>query len=365
MLKSIKSSVTTDLQAYANNGLWRVRKKTAEDIMGFSSNDYLGLSMDPRVINSLAASAKKYGFGGTGSPLLAGYRSPHIELEKFFCKLFSAESAVIFSSGYLANIVVTKFLACYIDCFVVDEQCHRSIWEGIRTSRKPFRRFSHNNVQALSRTMQKVSGSKAICAEHLYSMSGQVADLKQYAEHVNANTVLLIDEAHSFGVVPLISLPANVIRIIPMGKAIGGNGAVVVGPKYIIEGLIQWEGGYTYSTALSPAISSAALTSIKIMLQEKWRLGQLRKIISNTRRLFKEAGLPLEGDDNSPIQMLQLKKFKNMQDVMGNGLVPVMRYPTVAKNNEALRISLNVHHRKKDITSLLKVLGSYEKSPTK
>ena len=223
------------------------------------------------------------------------------------------------------------------------------------------------NIPHLKKMISSRKVSKAIYVEGLYSMTGQVSPLTKIDALLDTNSLLVIDEAHSFGIVPIVPLSSHVLRIVPMGKAIGLNGAVVVGSEMVIDSIVQWNSALTYSTALSPIIASAGLQSLRVMAQEKWRLARIRSLIMFAKECFIKHKVNLFGDERSPIQMVKLNANSSAKRItellaQNNIIAPVIRYPTVAKGSLWIRLSFHYGIKKIDIVRLAKLLCRYEKS---
>lgn len=263
-----------------------------EQFIDLASNDYLGLAADPRVAEAAAAAASLWGAGATSSRLVAGTTRLHLDLERELALLAGMETALVFSSGYLANLGVITALGGPGTLIVADEHCHASMIDGFRLSRSRTESFTHNSVEDAGRLLAGRQEPRAlIAAESLYSVLGDeapLAGLLALAEEHDA--VLLIDEAHSLGVtgtgdfqgrgaVAGTSLAGhpNVIVTATLSKALGSQGGAVLGSPLLREHLINRARSFIFDTGLAPASAAAALTAVRVIRDEPWRAAAVRR----------------------------------------------------------------------------------------
>jgi 8-amino-7-oxononanoate synthase len=261
-----------------------------EEFIDLASNDYLGLSTDPRVAGAAAAAASLWGAGATSSRLVAGTTQLHLELEQELAVLAGMEAALVFSSGYLANIGVITALGGPGTLIVADEHCHASMIDGFRLSRSRTESFVHNSVEEAGRLLASRKEPRAMIAvESVYSVLGDeapLADLLALAEQHDA--VLLIDEAHSLGVTGSGSFQgrgsvagtalaghANVVVTATLSKALGSQGGAVLGSALLREHILNRARGFIFDTGLAPASAAAALAAARIIRDEPWRAGSV------------------------------------------------------------------------------------------
>ncbi|MBT2515257.1 8-amino-7-oxononanoate synthase [Arthrobacter sp. ISL-30] len=251
-----------------------------------ASNDYLGLATDPRLAEAAADAARLWGTGATSSRLVAGTTELHLELEHELARLTCMESALVYSSGYLANLGVITALGGPGTLLVADEHCHASLVDGFRLSRSRVETFPHNDVDRLSHLLTGRQEPRALIAvESVYSVLGDAAPLNSLlavAEHHDA--VLLIDEAHSLGVAgtgahtghgsvagtPLAGHP-NVVLTATLSKSLGAQGGAVMGSGLLREHLINRSRSFIFDTGLAPTSAAAALAALRIICDEPWR----------------------------------------------------------------------------------------------
>jgi 8-amino-7-oxononanoate synthase len=261
-----------------------------EQFIDLASNDYLGLSTDPRVAGAAAEAASRWGAGATSSRLVAGTTQLHLELEQELATLAGMKAALAFSSGYLANIGVITALGGPGTLIVADEHCHASMIDGFRLSRSRTESFAHNSVEEAGRLLAGRPEPRAMIAvESVYSVLGDeapLAELLALAEQHDA--VLLIDEAHSLGVTGAGSFQGrgsvagtalaghpNVIVTATLSKALGSQGGAVLGSALLREHLLNRARGFIFDTGLAPAPAAAALAAARIVRDEPWRAGSV------------------------------------------------------------------------------------------
>nr|WP_248760853.1 8-amino-7-oxononanoate synthase [Pseudarthrobacter sp. SSS035] len=263
-----------------------------EQFIDLASNDYLGLGADPRVAEAAAAAVSLWGAGATSSRLVAGTTRLHLDLEQELAMLAGMESALVFSSGYLANIGVITALGGPGTLIVADEHCHASMIDGFRLSRSRTEFFTHNSVADAARLLADRQEPRALIAvESLYSVLGDeapIAGLLALAEEHDA--VLLIDEAHSLGVAgagnfqgrgsvagTALAGHPNVVVTATLSKALGSQGGAVLGSALLREHLVNRARSFIFDTGLAPASAAAALAAVRIIRDEPWRAGSVRR----------------------------------------------------------------------------------------
>lgn len=262
-----------------------------EQFIDLASNDYLGLATEPRVTEAAAAAALQWGAGATSSRLVAGTTRLHLDLEQELAMLAGMESALVFSSGYLANIGVITALGGPGTLIVADEHCHASMIDGFRLSRSRTESFTHNSVEDAGRLLAERPEPRALIAvESVYSVLGDEAPLTELlalAEQHDA--VLLIDEAHSLGVSgtdpfqgrgsvagTFLAGHPNVIVTATLSKALGSQGGAVLGSPLLREHLVNRARSFIFDTGLAPASAASALAAVRIIRDEPWRAGSVR-----------------------------------------------------------------------------------------
>ncbi|WP_454812537.1 8-amino-7-oxononanoate synthase [Paenarthrobacter nitroguajacolicus] len=261
--------------------------RVANDRMvDLASNDYLGLATDARLAEAAREAIAKWGTGATSSRLVAGTTELHVELEHALAQLTGMDAALVFSSGYLANLGVTTALGGPGTLIVADEQCHASLIDGFRLSRSEVRNFRHNSVQdAADKLANRTQPRALIAVESIYSVGGDAAPLSELLALAEGHdAMLLVDEAHSLGVsgsgsntgwgaiagTRLAGHP-NVIVTATLSKALGSQGGAVLGSLLLREHLVNRARSFVFDTALAPPAAAAALAAIGVIKAEPWR----------------------------------------------------------------------------------------------
>lgn len=342
--------------------------------INFSSNDYLGLIKHPAITASMVEGIKKYGIGSGASAMVSGYFAMQNKLEQEFAQWLKVDSAILFNSGYMANLGVVVSLLARQDKVLSDKLCHASLIDGVRLSRAKHYRYPHNNMIALQK-MASHHKPDMIITESIFSMYGDIAPIAaiiKITEQYGAG--LIIDDAHGIGVlgqtgrgiIEHSDLNQNQFScvVFPLGKAFNGMGAMVAGRAEIIEVILQFSKSYRYSTALPPAICYALQSSLNIIRTESWRRETLNNHIDffNTKAL--NNNLTLISLERMPVRIIRIgdnQKVLDLQKFLWNEgfFVAAIRPPTVPYHNACLRISLNCMHATEHIESLLDKIREY------
>jgi 8-amino-7-oxononanoate synthase len=348
------------------------------NILNFCSNDYLGMSSHPLVKNAFIQGVQLYGVGSGASALVSGFYRSHKMIEEQFAEFFQRDRAILFGSGYLANIGIIRALVNRHGAVLADKFCHVSILEGIQLSRAKCVRYLHNNVNHLKSLFAQSNNYQCLVTESVFSMEGDISPVKQIAEVVKkSNSLLMLDDAHGAGILGKhgrgITEYAELTQqdvpclVVPLGKAFGLMGAIVAGGHDLIESIMQFAKTYCYSTALPPAIAHAAMTSLKIIEYENWRRLKLQELIQFFIVQAKQRNLPLVSNDLTPIKSILIEdidialKIKN-ELLKKHIFISCIRPPTVSKATTRIRISLNCMHQEKNIIDLLDCVATlYEK----
>ncbi len=342
------------------------------DYLAFCSNDYLGLANHPEVIASFQAAAVRYGVGSGASHLVNGHSAEHHALEEELAAFTGRDRALLFSTGYMANLGVISALVGQGDAVFEDRLNHASLLDGGLLSGARFQRFLHNDLANLQTRLQKTEARrKLVVVDGIFSMDGDAAPLPELAELcLRENAWLMVDDAHGFGCLGArgggsaehfwlgqAQLP---ILMGTLGKAFGTFGAFVAGSHTLIETLINFARPYIYTTAMPPAVAAATRTSLKLLQQESRRRDHLQALITRLRTGAAELGLPLM-DSQSPIQPLLLgddaRALAFSERLAARGLlVTAIRPPTVPEGSARLRITLSADHSLEDVEQLLDAL---------
>jgi 8-amino-7-oxononanoate synthase len=380
------SWMNDDLRDRRRLGLYRVRRRVqavrgvrlqmgGREYVQFASNDYLNLAGDPRLARAARAAARRYGCGAGASPLVCGYLPPHRRLEKDLAAWEGAEAALVFSSGFAANLAVVCALAGPGDAVFSDELNHASLIDGCRLSRARVHVYAHADANALDGLLRR-EGKKArrrlIVTDSVFSMDGDLAPLAYLVDLARRHECMLaVDEAHATGVLgehgrgttELLPAPADdvIIKVGTLSKALGAQGGFVCGPRRLIAWLVNHARPYIFSTALAPPAAAAARRAVALVQAEPERGPQALRLAALLRRQLRESGLHPGGSQTqivpvvvgTPRAALELAKRLRREGM----LVPAIRPPSVAPGKSRLRISLTAGHSEHDVRLLAAALA--------
>ena len=366
------SKYTSNLENLKAQGLYRSRRIIDDKmVLNFCSNDYLGLAKNETVITAFKNAADIYGVGSGSAHLICGHSHEHHALEEELAEFTGRERALLFSTGYMANVGTINALVQRGDFVFEDKLNHASLLDGGLSSGANFKRYPHSDLERLEKLLSSSNGQKLIVTDGVFSMDGDVAPLRKLAILAKQNAALLmVDDAHGFGVlgktggglVEELNLTQDDVPILmgTLGKAFGTFGAFIAGSETLIETLIQSARTYIYTTALPPAIAEATRASLKIVIAETWRREKLQTLISQFKTGAAQLNLPLM-PSNSPIQPLLIgdsfRATQMSQQLLEVGfLVSAIRPPTVPKGKARLRITLSALHEADDVARLLETL---------
>jgi 8-amino-7-oxononanoate synthase len=366
---NLLSRIERELQQRKKNAEYRTLPAVKHGA-DFFSNDYLGYTrLIPQYRKNIFLNIPS---GSTGSRLLSGNFPEAEELEKFIAEIHLAESAVLFSSGYLANFGLMSTLASRHDVYLYDELCHASIIDGIRHSPASSFKYRHNDGKDLVRLLSKFSGSADtifIVTETLFSMDGDYCLLPEWKEILEKfeNLCLIADEAHALGtsgkdnlgLLHKVSFSFPLIRIFTYGKALGGMGASVTGPAWLREYLVNFCRPFIYTTAPSPDMVHNIRTGYELLLQKV----NTTKLHENIDFLLAEMRKFFATElHKSPVQIFPMTQEKFEQKTAEhyleeNGIsCRWIRYPTVSKGKERFRITVHAYNTDEEIRRLVQCL---------
>lgn len=340
--------------------------------VAFCSNDYLSLASHPAVIDSFRRGAETYGVGSGASHLIYGHSNEHHALEEELAAFTGRPRALLFSTGYMANLGTILALTGKGDHIFEDRLNHASLLDGGLASRAQCSRYRHSDCDDLSQRLKRAaSGRKLVATDGVFSMDGDLAPLPELVKTCQEQQAwLMVDDAHGFGVLgengggiaEHFGLGVDELPILmgTLGKGFGTFGAFVAGSEALIETLIQFARTYIYTTALPPAVASATRISLKILQRETWRREKLNLLIEHFRSGAKELGLELM-DSITPIQPVLLGDdaltLKVGEQLRRKGfLVGAIRPPTVPAGTSRLRITLCAEHSEQQVDSLLEAI---------
>jgi len=331
----------------------------------FSSNNYLGLATHPRVKAAAIAAVKIWGTGSGGSRLTTGNFNLHRQLEKRIARFKRSEDAIIFNTGYMANLGVISALVGRKDLVISDQLNHVSIVDGCRLSRAMVRIYNHNDTLDLDRILlERTSFSRClIVTDGVFSMDGDIAPLPQLFELAQEHqAILMVDDAHATGVlgdrgagtVEYFGLEKQgIIQMGTLSKALGSEGGYVAGSTSLIDFLRNRARSFIYSTALSPPVIAAALAALDVLEEEPHLRWQLHANVQFLYRGLKDMGFEVLPTRSAIIPLIVGDAHKAM--VLSATLaeigvfIPAIRPPTVPEGTSRLRITLMATHTRDHI----------------
>lgn len=341
--------------------------------LNFCSNDYLGLANHPDVVAAFTAAANDFGVGSGASHLVCGHSSLHHQLEEELADYVGRDRAVLFSTGYMANLGIVNALVGKQDAIFEDKLNHASLLDAGLLSGARFQRFLHNDLENLeSRLKKSTEDKKLIVVDSVFSMDGDLApldDLAALAKKYNAG--LMADDAHGFGVLgdtgagcaEHFKLDQQQLPVLmaTLGKSLGCFGAFAAGSEQLVETLIQFARPYIYTTALPPAIAAAGLASLHIVREDVTRRQHLQSLIAYFRERAEKLGLTLMPSTTAiqPLMIGASEQAIAISDALleKGFLISAIRPPTVPINSARLRITLSAAHSEQQVERLLVALA--------
>lgn len=348
-----------------------------KEFINFSSNDYLGLSRDPRVIDVTINTLRRYGIGSGSSRLLSGTYPPHTRLEKVIARFKKADRSIVFNSGYSANTGIIPAISDNKTVIFSDELNHASIIDGIRLSKADVKVYRHKDVGHLESLIKKsIKGKKGlIITDAVFSMDGDLAPINEILQlSKRYDCLLMVDDAHGTGVLgrkgrgTLEHLGINDKDIIQMGtlsKAVGCFGGFIAGSSELIEFLINKARSFIYSTSLPPSIIEACIKAIELIVDDSE--GLRKRLWRNRERLYK--GLRDLGFDtmDSETQVVPIliggidETLRISRYLYNNGIfAPAIRPPTVPEGKCRIRFSVTAMHTDEDIDMVLEGMRRFK-----
>ena len=352
-----------------------------EGLINFASYNYLGLSYRPEVIEAVCDAVRKYGAGASGSPVLSGTMDLYKQLATEMADFKGKEGALIFPTGYSANVGLISGLMRPGDLIVADKLAHASIVDGMILSKATSRFFKHNNPEDLDRKLNGFNGKKLVIVEGVYSMDGDVARLPEIVDVCRKHGArLLIDEAHSTfvygpngrGVAEHFGLDDEVdIHLGTFSKSLGGLGGFVAGPAELIYYLRGFARSRVFSCALPPPVTAGLLKALEIARAEP----ELRERLWDNARymhgLLGEAGVDV-GDSTSQVISIMIRDdagiFQIAEDLLHRGVyINPVRFPAVGKHKSRFRMSISAAHTRSELEEgaeiIISILQKYGKCP--
>ncbi len=386
-------ALTSRLAQQRQSHLYRSRRvrQTPQDTVvtiagksyvSFCSNDYLGLANHPALIQALQQGAEQYGVGSGASHLISGHCAVHHELEEALAAFTRRSRALLFSSGYMANLGIISTLVSPGDHLHEDRLNHASLIDAGLLSRARLHRYPHRDMQALEHKLDKYHlHQQLIVSDGVFSMDGDIAPVPELAALAKAKDALLIvDDAHGLGVIGpegrgtlgYYDMGEADVPVLmgTLGKAFGAFGAFVAGSAELIEYLIQFARTYIYTTALPPAVAHAGLTALRLIQEGSERRDRLQLLCGRFIRGARQLGLPLgdhltgRGDDPIipiiPLILGDNARTLTVSDALNERglLITAIRPPTVPAGSARLRITLCANHTEAQVDQLLEALST-------
>ena len=342
-------------------------------LVDFCGNDYLGLSRHYAVTGALQDAAMRDGAGGVASHLVSGHHAQHEAVERELADWLQAPRALLFGSGFMANLAVVQALLGEGDVCVQDRLNHASLIDAARLSGCTFKRYPHGDAEAALRQLRGApDGAALLATDGVFSMDGDVAPLRQLALVARVQRAwLYVDDAHGVGVlgpegrgcVAAARLDATQVplQLVTFGKALGSYGAAVVGDNDAIGHLAETARPYLYTTALPPAQAAATLCAIRLARREQWRRDRLVELVARFRHRARLQGLALM-DSDTPIQPVMCgadaDALAMARHLEARGFwVAAIRPPTVPDGRARLRVTLNALHDAAGIDALVAAMA--------
>ena len=382
---SLRSFAKERLEDITAQDLWRKHRTidspqgpiiriNGREVLNFCSNDYLGLASHPALIEAVKAGVERYGVGAGASRLMCGHSSAHARLEERLAQFTRRDRALVFSTGYMANLALLVTMSGNTGTIIGDRLNHASLVDAALLTGATFKRYTHADTESLQKILEKTgdSGKRIVVTESVFSMDGDIAPLPAIAAVcATAQAPLLVDDAHGFGVLGKngggalehfgLGMQTVPLMMATFGKALGAFGAFVAGKEELIELLIQKGRTYIYTTALPPALAEAACCALDLVERERWRADHLNTLIERFRRGASQLGLSVT-ETITPIQPLLIGAARRATEIseqlFAKGIfIAAIRPPTVPKNTARLRISLTAAHTEGQVDHLLSALS--------
>jgi 8-amino-7-oxononanoate synthase len=344
-----------------------------QELINFGSNDYLGLAADPRLTQAAADCLVREGWGSGASPLVTGRSAMHRRLEERLAQFEGTEAALVFSSGFAANMGAIAALAGPGDVVFADRKNHASLWDGCRLSRADVRAYPHGDCGRLATLLEDSHKyrRRLIVTDSLFSMDGDLAPLGKLAELAERfDAMLLVDEAHATGVfgrhgrgvAEHLGVEDRIpVRVGTLSKALGSIGGFVAGSRALVEWLVNRSRPYVFSTATPAATAAAAIAALDVVRNEPLHRTDLLARGESLRAELARQGwntgasasqiIPIVvGDPERAVALSSKLRDRGL-------FVPAIRPPTVPEGEACLRISLTAGHSKEMTAALLAALA--------
>ena len=347
-----------------------VVREGGRELANFASNDYLGLANHPRIVAAAREAIDRFGFGAGASPIVAGHSRAHEEAEAAFARFTGLPRALLFPSGYAANLGILAALAGRSAAIFGDRLDHACLVDGALLSRAAFHRYPHGDLAALDALLARSkAGVRVIATDTVFSMDGDVAPLAELLSLAERHDAwLVLDDAHGIGVLgggrgslaEFALASPRIVYMATLGKALGGYGAFVAGDAEVIEWLMQRARTYVFSTALPPAAAAVATAALALIDADPSIVRALHARIGEFRRACEAQGVAASSATAiQPVIVGESARAVALSARMREAglLVPAIRPPTVPQGTARLRISLSAAHTRVQVETLVSALA--------
>ncbi len=351
-------------------------ERNGRQLINLASNNYLGLAADPRVVAAAQTALARWGVGAGASRLLSGHSEAHAALEADLAAFKGTEAALVFTSGYAANLGVLTALAGPRDHLFADSLNHASLIDGCRLTRAAFHRYRHKDLEQLERLLREKRGrgQRFIVTDTIFSMDGDLAPLPALAELAERwEAILIVDDAHGTGTigpqgrgaVEHFGLGGRVpVQIGTLSKALGAQGGFVAGSRELIKLLIHRARSFVFSTGLAPALAAAAREALRLAQAEDWRREACARHLRQLREELGQLGYHLLGEVESPMSAVLVGEpdaatgLAAQLETAGI-LAPAIRPPTVPQGTSRIRLAPMATHSPEEINQVIAAFKKY------
>ena len=379
----MKTALQTELKKLKAENLYRQLKEqvsesstkgiiNSQSATFFASNDYLGLATHTDIKKASIAAIEKYGNSTSAARLIAGNHQLYKELESSLAKFKNKEAAIVFPTGYMANLGLLSALAGRDDIIYMDKLNHASLYDSCHLTKAKIRRYPHNNTNKLQENLQKDEGyrRRIIVTDGVFSMDGDLAQLKRLNQIArNFDCTLIVDDAHGTGVLGVngkgtsshfdISID---IEMGTLGKAIGSLGGFITGSQELIDYLVNKSRPFIFTTGLPPSVLAASIAAIKIIQKEKWRREKVLEFAKKVRKNLEQAGYKIPNGFTPIIPLIigdEEQTLTLAERCLSKGVfIPAIRTPAVSKGEARLRMTVSATHTEKEVDDAIETLIS-------
>ncbi|GHH12134.1 8-amino-7-oxononanoate synthase [Streptomyces lanatus] len=350
-----------------------LRPRSAESpLLDLASNDYLGLARHPEVTEGAERAARTWGGGATGSRLVTGTTELHAELEQALADYCGFEAALVFSSGYAANLAAVTALAPHGSLIVSDAGNHASLIDGCRLARGTTQVVAHSDPEAVGKTLYTHTGEAIVVSDTVFSVDGDAAPLAEYAEVCRERGAgLVVDDAHGLGVLgdggrgaphaAGLAGADDVVVTVTLSKSLGSQGGAVLGPARVIQHLVNTARTFIFDTGLAPASAGAALAALRLLRREPERAARARAVARELHTRLTAAGLEAVRPDAAVVSVRAPSPEEAVQwaaECRAAGLaVGCFRPPSVPDSISRLRLTARADLSEAEIERAVRVIG--------